>query len=215
MSYKVDVRRLELFNKMAKEGAGKVSDHLNQMSGLDTSIKVSKINFLDMEDVKTHMGEEKKVGIFVELTEPPHGYVLFMLDPKGSKELAQGMLGGMGGDSDPEDGLFTEMERSAMQEIGNIMTSGFIDGWANVLDTTIDMGTPTFTFGKAAAVVDNMGGWPDEEIVFVIDSEIVASKTDVEVTVYTFPKLASLVELIQNIDIDIDVQEDTSASDIV
>jgi chemotaxis protein CheC len=73
MSYKVDVRRLELFNKMAKEGAGKVSDHLNQMSGLDTSIKVSKINFLDMEDVKTHMGEEKKVGIFVELTEPPHG----------------------------------------------------------------------------------------------------------------------------------------------
>jgi chemotaxis protein CheC len=107
------------------------------------------------------------------------------------------------------------MERSAMQEIGNIMTSGFIDGWANVLDTTIDMSTPTFIFGPSSAIVDEMGGWPDEEIAFVVDSTIVAAEADVEVTVYTFPQLADLVGLIGRIDVETNVAADSTASDVV
>ncbi|WP_436930298.1 chemotaxis protein CheC [Halosimplex halobium] len=214
MDYEVDVRKLELFNEMAREGAATVSDHLNQLSGLDTEIEVSKINFLDMADVRTHLGEHEQVGIYVELTEPPYGYVLFVLEPAGSKRLASGMVGDMGS-GEAADGFFTEMERSAMQEIGNIMTSGFIDGWANVLDTTIDMSTPSFVFGPASDIVDEMGGWPDEEIAFVIDSHIVATDADVAVTVYTFPQLADLVELIQNIDVTTDVGADTAASDVL
>ncbi|MFC7139549.1 chemotaxis protein CheC [Halosimplex aquaticum] len=214
MDYEVDVRKLALFNEMAKEGATTVSAHLNQLSGLNTEIEVSKISFLDMEDVRTHLGDHEQVGIYVELTEAPYGYVLFMLEPAGSKRLAQSMVGDMGGDDDA-DGHFTDMERSAMQEIGNIMTSGFIDGWANVLDTTIDMSTPSFIFGQANAIVDEMGGWPDEEIAFVVDSHVVASDADVEVTVYTFPQLADLVRLIQNIDVATDVQTDTAASDVL
>jgi chemotaxis protein CheC len=138
-----------------------------------------------------------------------------MLDSHGSKRLARGMVGDMGGAGETTDGLFTDMERSAMQETGNIMTSGFIDGWANVLDTTIDMSTPSFIYGPSAAIVDEMGGWPDEETAFVVDSTIVAADADVAVTVYTFPKLADLVERIREIDVDTDVQSDTSASDVV
>ena len=208
MSLEVDVRKLDLFNKIAKEGSETVSDHLNQMAGLDTEIAVSKINFLDIEDVRTHMGDGDRVGIFVELNESPYGYVLFMLDPTDAEELA-GML--VGGGSDDSEG-FTEMERSAIQEVGNIMTSGYIDGWANVLDTTIGMGTPSFAYGPAGGIVDEMGGWPDEDIAFVIDSEITAGDGDVSLTIYTFPKLVDLVELIQGIDVSTVVGEDTTVS---
>jgi chemotaxis protein CheC len=107
------------------------------------------------------------------------------------------------------------MERSEMGEIGNIMTSGFIDGWANVLETTIDRSTPTFGCGPPSAIVDEMGGWPGEEIAFVIDSTIAATDADVAVTVYTFPQLADLVELIGRIDVATDVQADSAASDVV
>jgi len=110
---------------------------------------------------------------------------------------------------------FSEMERSAMQEVGNIMTSAFIDGWANVLDTTIDMGTPNFVLGPASGIVDKMGGWPDSDLVFVIDSQITVEESDLGMTVYTFPDLEELVELIQNIDLDTDVGADTQADDVV
>lgn len=209
-SMRVDVRKLDIFNKISKEGSRQVADSLNQMAGLDAEIEVAKINLLHMEDVKTHLGDEKKVGIFVELTDSPNGYVLFVLDPDDSKQLAQSMLP-TGGDS--ETGGFTDMERSAIQEIGNIMTSGYIDGWANVLDTTIGMGTPTFTYGPTHEIIEKMGGWPDEEIVFVLDSEILAPTTDVDLTVYTFPKIHDLVDLVQKIDVDTDVKTDTVADE--
>jgi chemotaxis protein CheC len=95
------------------------------------------------------------------------------------------------------------------------MTSGYIDGWANVLDTTINMSTPQFVYGPANNVVEKMGGWPDDEIVFVVDSHIVASDTDVDLTAYTFPRLHELVALIQDIDVDTDVDEDTTVSEDV
>ncbi|WP_340102136.1 chemotaxis protein CheC [Salinibaculum salinum] len=209
MSLQVDVRKLDLFNKISKEGSRQVADSLSQMTGIDARIHVSKLNFLAMEDVKTHLGSEKKVGIHVKLTESPHGYVLFMLDPHDSKRLAQLMLPGDGGD-DTSSG-FTDMERSAIQEIGNIMTSGYIDGWANVLDTTIDMGTPAFTFGPAHRIIQRMGGWPDEDMVFVLDSEIVAGGEDIGLTVYTFPQLRDLVDLVQQIDVETDIKKDTVA----
>ncbi|WP_324664917.1 chemotaxis protein CheC [Haloarcula sediminis] len=212
MGLQVDVRKLDLFNQMAKEGSETVADHLGQLTGLDASVHTSQINFLDIDDVTTHIGGERQVGIYVELNEPPYGYVLFMLDPADSKRLAGAMMGGMGGDDDEG---FSEMERSAMQEIGNIMTSGFIDGWANVLDTTIDMGTPTFVLGPASNIIEKMGGWPDSELVFVIDSQITVEGGDLGMTVYTFPELEDLVELIQGIDLDTDVVADTQADDLV
>ena len=207
---RVDVRKLEVFNKISKEGSRQVAESLNQLTGMNAEINVSKINFLDMEDVKTHLGDDEVVGIFVELTDPPNGYVLFVLDPQDSKQLAQSMLPG-GGDGESEG--FSSLERSAIQEIGNILTSGYIDGWANVLDTSIGMGTPTFTYGPTNSVIEKMGGWPDEDIVFVLDSEILAPETDVDLTVYTFPQIHDLVDLVKQIDVDTDVEADTVADE--
>lgn len=212
MSPEIDVRKLEVFNRISKEGSRTVADSLGQLTGVDASIEVAKINFLHVDDVKTHIGDETRVGIHVQLTEPPHGYVLFLLGPADSKKLAGLMLPG-GGDDDADG--FSGMERSAIQEVGNILTSGYIDGLANVLETTIDMGTPQFTYGPANGSVQEMGGWPDEDLVFVLDSRITADGEDIDLTVYTFPKLHSLVDLVQQIDLDTDVREETVADDVV
>ncbi|MBO4247624.1 MULTISPECIES: chemotaxis protein CheC [Halomicrobium] len=211
MSLQVDVRKLDLFNKMAKEGSGTVADHLSQLTGVDASVRTSQINFLDIGDVKTHLGNDERIGIYVELTEAPGGYVLFVLDPDHGKRLAGQMMGGIQG----ADEGFSQMEESALQEIGNIMTSGFIDGWANVLDATIDMTTPTLLVDDTATIIDSMGGWPDSDLVFVVDSHIVAEGADIDMTVYTFPQLEDLVAMIQDIDLDTDVAEDTTASDLL
>lgn len=226
MSLEVDVRKLDLFNTMAREGSNTVADHLNQLTGVPAKVRTSQINFLDIEDVKTHLGDEKRVAIYVQLTEAPGGYVLFVLDPSDAKHLVGQMLGGV----DDTNG-FSEMEQSGLQEIGNILTSGFIDGWANVLDTTIDMTTPTLVFDRTTDIIDQMGGWPESDLVFVIDSHIVSEDehgesseqasggaassegTDIDLTVYTFPELQALVDLIQDIDLDTDVEEDTTADD--
>ncbi|WP_136717009.1 chemotaxis protein CheC [Halorientalis salina] len=203
-SLKVDVRKLHLFNGLAKEGATTVAAHLQQMSGIETDAAVSKLNFLDFEDVQTHLqtkaGTEPQVGIYVELEDEPHGYLLFMVPMTQAKNLANAMLGQeMDADSG---GGFTDMQKSAIQEVANIMTSGFIDGWANVLGTSIKHSPPHFAFGQSAAILEEISDWPGSDIVFVIDSHITAPNVDLDLTCYTFPELEPLVDLIHDIDID-------------
>ena len=194
---KVDIRKLNIFNRMAKQGANTVAAHLNQMTGMQTEMEITKINFLEIEDIKTHVGHDKQVGIHIRLTEPPHGHILFLFGARSAKALASGMLG----DGSPDGTGFSDMEKSAIQEIGNIMTSGFIDGWANVLDTTIDISTPQFTYGAGSRMVENLVGDRPDEMALVFDSRVHAREADVEVKVYTFPELEELVGLMQRIEL--------------
>ena len=136
----------------------------------------------------------------IELVEPPHGHVLFLFNAESAKQLAGGMIGDMA-DSPPASEGFSDMERSAIQEIGNIMTSGFIDGWANVLETTIDMGTPTFTYGPGSGMIDDLVGDRDDDMALMFDSRVHALDSDIDVTVYTFPELGELVDLMQEIEV--------------
>jgi chemotaxis protein CheC len=199
MSLMIDIRKLGLFNKMAKEGGNTVADHLSQMTGMETEMEITKINFIDIPDIKAHVGHEEQIGISIEMLEPPYGHILFLLEAESAKELAHGMMGGMG-DETAENG-FTDMERSAIQEIGNIMTSGFIDGWANVLETTIDIGPPSFIFGPGSGMVDEVVSDREADMALMFDSRVKAPASDIDVKVYTFPELEELVNIMKEIEV--------------
>ena len=196
----IDIRKLGLFNKMAKEGGNTVADHLSQMTGMETEMEITKINFIDIPDIRAHVGDDEQIGISIEMLEQPYGHILFLFNATDAKQLAHGMMGDMAGAERSETG-FSDMERSAIQEIGNIMTSGFIDGWANVLNTTIDISTPTFTYGPGSSMVDNLVGDRDDEMALMFDSRVQALDSDINVTVYTFPELEELVALMQRIEV--------------
>lgn len=198
MSLQIDIRKLSLFNRMAKQGANTVANHLSQMTGMQTEMEITKTNFIDIRDIRAHIGHEKQVGIHIELVERPYGYILFLFTVGSAKQLAHGMMGGMG---EPAKNGFSDMEKSAVQEIGNIMTSGFIDGWANVLRTTIDFSTPTFTYGPASRMVESLVGDRDDEVAMVFDSRVRVPDSNVEVKVYTFPELEDLVALMRQIEV--------------
>lgn len=198
MSLQLDVRKLRLFNRMAKEGGGRVATHLQQLTDLETELRVTTLNFLDIDDILAHVGDTKQIGISIELLESPHGHILFLVDGGSAKRIAGHMIGGMG---DVPDTGFNDLEKSAIQEMGNIMTSAFIDGWANVLDTTIDISTPTFTYGTGGRMVSKLVH-PQYDMALLFDSEIHAPAADVHLGVYMFPDLEELVNLMQQIDLD-------------
>lgn len=198
-SLMIDIRKLGLFNRMAKEGGNTVAAHLSQLTGMETEMEVTKINFIDVPDIRAHVGDHEQIGISIELLERPYGHILFLLRAPDAKQLARGMIGDM--DDGGAAGGFTDMERSAIQEVGNIMTSGFIDGWANVLETTIDISTPTFTYGPGGSMVDGLVGDRDDEMALMFDSRVHALDENVNLTVYTFPELEELVSLMQEIEV--------------
>jgi chemotaxis protein CheC len=198
VSLEIDVRKLGSSNRMAKEGGNTVASHLGQMTDVETEMEITKIDFVDVPDIETHVGDETWIGSSVELVEPPHRHVLFLFNAASAKELARGTIGDMADSPQPEEG-FSDMERSAIEEIGNITTAGFIDGWANVLETPIDMSMPTFTDGPSSGLIDELVGQRDDEVALGFESHVHGLDADVDVTVYPFPELEELVELMHGI----------------
>ncbi|MFW5924231.1 MAG: chemotaxis protein CheC [Halanaeroarchaeum sp.] len=194
MTTKIDIRRLRDVNELAKAGAETVAQHLNQLTGVQTEMQITKINVIDVEDLGRHLGRTKMVGVNIPLEEPPHGSVLILFDDDSAKTLAHTMLGG---ESSAGPG-YTEMERSAIREVGNIMTSGFIDGWANVLGRTIDISTPQLLRAGGDDIVDHCVDPGEHEIAMVFDSTLEAPDVDVEATIYSFPDIEAFVDLINS-----------------
>ncbi|MFB6109753.1 MAG: chemotaxis protein CheC [Halodesulfurarchaeum sp.] len=195
MSTKIDIRRLRDVNRLAKAGAETVAEHLTQLTGVETEMQITKINVIDVEDLGAHLGRERMVGVNVPLLEHPHGSVLILFEDESAKTLAHTMIG-----SDPSDGpTYSEMERSAIKEVGNIMSSGFIDGWANVLGRTIDISTPQLLRAEGDTIVEHSVQPGEHEIALLFDSTLEAPDVDVEATIYTFPNVEEFVELINSI----------------
>ena len=132
----VDIRKLTIIGKLIQHGATNVASSLSTMAGIEADIRVKSLSFVEPEGVHAEMGTGEMYHASVRLTEPPYGVFVMTFDDQTAGEIAGHMTG------QPVEGELNQMHESALQEICNILTSGFIDGIANTLETTIDMETP-------------------------------------------------------------------------
>jgi len=180
----IPVNRLSAFEDLAKEGAGNAADQIAMMTGLDTDVEVSRLRFVPLKGVPRQIGDERFVGVVFELTGLPSGYLVVLFDEASAQTVASSM---MPGDS-AEEGIGT-MTEGAIKELGNIMTSGFIDGWANVLGTSIEHTPPNFVHDMGSAIMSPVVGklGTQQEYAFVIDSTIEIDGRQGRCDIYALP----------------------------
>ena len=61
------------------------------------------------------------------------------------------------------------------------------------------MSTPTFTDWTSSGMIDELVGQRDDEVALGFESHVHALDADVDVTVYPFPELEELIELVHRI----------------
>ena len=197
MSLMVDIRKLSFINEMAKVGTNGVADNMSKLTGEDAKMEVTKTNFVDVEDITAQLDEGRRVGVRVRLMEPPHGHILILFPEASAKKITALMLSDMVDDLSSVSG---EMARSAVEELGNMMASGFIDGWADVLGRTIDIATPQLVYAEADEVVERTAGLGGEDLALFFDSQLHVPSYEVEAEIYAFPDLEEFVEMINSIE---------------
>ncbi|ESP89521.1 chemotaxis protein CheC [Candidatus Halobonum tyrrellensis] len=192
----VPVDKLPAFNQLTKRGTQSAAENITMMTGTPTDVDVSRLRFVPVEDVPSEVGDETVVGTVFELQGLPSGYLAILFDEPSAKAVAGGMI-----PTETDDGI-GEMERGALRELGNIMTSGFIDGWANVLGTSIEHTPPQFVHDMGAAVmspiVSQLGR--TQEHAFIIDSTIRTPDEGVRCDIYALPDQRELAAALDGID---------------
>jgi chemotaxis protein CheC len=180
----IPVNRLSTFEQLAKEGAGNAADQIGMMTGLDTNVDVSRLRFVPLAGVPKQVGNDQFVGVVFELTGLPSGYLVVLFGEASATTIANAMMPGGGAEDE-----IGEMTEGAIKELGNIMTSGFIDGWANVLQTSIEHSPPNFVHDMGESIMSPVVGklGQQQDYAFVIDSTIEIDGNTGQCDIYALP----------------------------
>jgi chemotaxis protein CheC len=195
----IDYQKLAGFDRMAQRGAEEVARNLTQMTNMETGIDVRRINFISLDAIPGEVTNEKLVSVAFSFDGGMSGYLLFLLDQYSAERLVETTVGQL-----PADGGFGALGRDAVQELCNIMASGLLDGWANMLDVKIDHSTPAYAHDMGAAVVDPLivGLVEDQEFAFVFDTHIDAADTEFDVDIFVIPDGGDLRSALDDLNVD-------------
>ena len=144
----------DVLKELGNIGAGNATTAIATMLNLTIDMKVPKVELKAVEDLGGAIcpEEETIVGIFLEVQNDISGSMMFLMKLDSAHYLVNRLMGGMGGDSSAE-GEFSEMELSAMKEIGNIIAGSYLSALSTMTNLVITPSVPYIAVDMAAAIL--------------------------------------------------------------
>lgn len=145
---------IDVLKELGNIGAGNATTAIASMLNLTIDMKVPKVELKAVEDLGGAIcpEEETIVGIFLEVQHDISGSMMFLMRLDSAHYLVDRLMGGMGTSSSSEEG-FSEMELSAMKEIGNIIAGSYLSALSTMTNLVITPSVPYIAVDMAAAIL--------------------------------------------------------------
>ncbi len=140
----------DVLKELGNIGAGNATTALAQMLQCKVDMSVPQVKLLEFKDVATLMGGEEQLmaGIYLGVEGDINGSIMFLLEQKSARHLV-GKLMGMTIEGEE----FTEMEISALQEVGNIINGSYLNSLSMMTNLKICPTIPSLAMDMAAAIL--------------------------------------------------------------
>ena len=147
----VDNMFFDVLREIGNIGAGNAATSLAQMLQTKVDISVPKIDLLEFREVGEAMGGEELLvaGIYLRIEGDLNGSIMFLMEEKSAHELVARLMGSQAQD---EHG-FSEMELSALKEIGNIITGAYLNSLSTLTNMRITPSVPDLCVDMAGAIL--------------------------------------------------------------
>jgi len=140
----------DVLKELGNIGAGNATTALAQLLNCKVDMKVPQVRLLDFKEVGNAMGGEEQImaGIYLLVEGDISGSIMFLLERKSARHLVSKL---MGTEIEGED--FTEMEISALKEIGNIITGSYLNSLSTLTNLKIYPSVPDLSIDMAGAIL--------------------------------------------------------------
>lgn len=141
---------MDVFCELGNIGAGNAATALAHMLNIRVDMSVPKVELLDFSKVGETIGGEDKIlaGVYLAVTGDITGSIMFLLEPGSAKKLLSMLL-----NKEIHDGELDEIEKSALMEIGNIITASYLNSLSSLTRLTISPSVPSLSIDMAAAIL--------------------------------------------------------------
>lgn len=142
----------DVLREIGNIGAGNATTALSQMLNSKIDMKVPKVELLEFKELSDIVGgaESLVVGILLTLEGDIDGMMMFMMDKSSARHIVN-LLMNYTNDLELED--FSEMDLSALQEIGNIIAGAYLSSLSQLTNMTISSSVPYMSIDMAGAIL--------------------------------------------------------------
>jgi chemotaxis protein CheC len=188
--------QLDGLRELANIGSGTAATALSQMLGRPIDVGVPTVLALSLADAVDAAGPADAfiTAIVLPIEGDVAGMVLMLFPPEDAATLC-GLLG-----ADPD----TEVGRSALGEIGNILGSAYVGAFATMTGLGIEPQPPATANDMLGAVVASVlaAGADTTDLALLLDSDLIVDGAECSFSFMLLPSQASVDELLTRLGLD-------------
>lgn len=157
---KIDLEKLEdsqfdVLKEIGNIGAGNATTALATMLNIKVDMSVPNVALLPFDNISSFIGSEEQtvVGILLEIQGDIDGMMMFLFDMKSAHHLVNSLM--MRDVHQDENGMadFSEMEMSALNEIGNIVSGSYLSALSGLTGMKMVSSVPALSIDMLGALL--------------------------------------------------------------
>lgn len=182
MITKLEVFHIDIIKELGNVGSGNALVSLGKLINKRIDMQVPKINILEYKEVAELMGGADKpvISILLDINGDIKGNMMFILE----EEYAFSLLSILRKKNIKDISELTDMDISALKEVGNILSGSYLSALAKLCKLDIMPSVPHFVYDMAGAILSipaiELGGTSDNilyiETIFAEDENSVVGK---------------------------------------
>lgn len=172
--------QLDVLKEVGNIGAGHAATALSKLLDKPVDMEIPKVSLLPFEEIAESVGgsEQVVIAIFLRVVGDAPGNMFFIITRESAKKVLQNLVG----ISVEKDGTYTEMEMSALSEIGNILAGSYLSSLADFTRLSMVPTVPALSIDMAGAILSygliQFGQMGDHAL--LIDTQFLEGKDKVE-----------------------------------
>ena len=193
---KLSAIQLDALKEVGNIGAGNAATALSQLLNKKIDMTVPSVNIIELEDLFRVIPEEEiVVGVLVRVLGDAPGNMLFLFE----KESASYIIELLTGKKEQE---LSEMGASVLCEIGNIISSAYMNSIAKITSLSIMPSVPGLAYDMMSAIITATFAESVEwnESILQIETKLLGEhKEAIEGHFYYLPNTGSLEKIFNSI----------------
>lgn len=199
----LDDVHVDVLTELGNIGSGNAATALASLMNTEININVPHVRILGFNDVADYVGGPENVvlGVLIKLSGDVDGMILYVFND----DLIRNVLKVFFGKDYTSVSELDEMDMSALNEIGNIMASSYVNALSSMTSLTIDVSVPSMCVDMAGAILSVPSiefAQVGNKVLFIDDSFSIGENSDkVKSNMILVPEMDSLNKIFERLGI--------------
>nr|WP_106766048.1 chemotaxis protein CheC [Paenibacillus faecalis] len=189
--------KMDVLKEVGNIGAGNAATALSQLLNKPIDMAVPLVQLLSFEEIAESVGGAERIvlAVFLRVEGEAPGNLFFIMSPEAAKKL----LKRLAGIEIPEENGFSEMELSAISEIGNILAGSYLSSLADFTKLVMTPTVPGLAIDMAGAILSygllQFGEMGDDAL--LINTTFLEGQHEVEGQFFLIPDPQSFAQIFE------------------